>query len=90
MPFFHFDETYARPLAINQSWILWRPGPSGGAAVQWSGLCMVLVILVVHMILEGLIWHDFCLAEFLRNHFWVDLMSVFPGYMPAHCVVACE
>ena len=72
-------------LAINQSWILRWPGLCRGTAVQWSGLG-----LVVDMILEGLVWHYFCLAKFLRDHFWIDLMSVFTGNVPSHCVIACE
>ena len=62
---------------------LLRPGPDLG---NGSGLLRLLV----EMLLERGVWRYSGLTEFSWYHFWVDLVTMFPGDVPPHGVVPRE
>ena len=62
---------------------LLRPGPDLG---NGSGLLRLLV----EMLLERGVRQYRGLAEFSWYHFWVDLVTMFPGDVPPHGVVPRE
>ena len=62
---------------------LLRPRPDLG---NGSGLLRLLV----EMLLERGVWRYSGLTEFSWYHFWVDLVTMFPGDVPPHGVVPRE